>query len=133
MIRQFLFSLLLLISFINVNGQQPNIDSLKHAINLTENDTLKLILFTRLTDAYTEIKPDSAYYYAKALSNLSQKLNLKLNEAYGLDQMSYALLNLGDYPRSLQTFLSAFAIADDPKNEKNILPKKYLNPTSLLK
>jgi signal transduction histidine kinase len=86
-----------------------------------------------MTDAYMEIKPDSAYYYAKELDALARKMNFKLNEAYGLDQMAYALLNLGDYPNSLHTFLSAYAIADDSKSEKNILPEKYLGPVLFLK
>ena len=57
---------------------------------------------------------------------ISRKLNLKLNEAYALDQKAYALLNMGDYPRSLQTFLSGLEIAEDPKSEKNVLPQKYI-------
>jgi len=83
MIKNFCNALLILLFFLQAKAQQPDIDSLKRLIPLAKNDTATLILYTNLTDAYTEIKPDSAYYFARSLAMLSHQLGLKLNEAYG--------------------------------------------------
>jgi two-component system, NtrC family, sensor kinase len=114
-------------------AQQPNVDSLHHAIGITQNDTVKIGLLRALTEAYTETKPDSAFYFADQLLTLTRKMKLRLNEAYALVQMGYALINLGNYPRSLQTFLSGLAIAEDPKSEQYILPDKYLDLQEFIK
>ena len=106
-------------------AQQINADSLKQSITDTPNDTSRLILLGRLTDFYVETNPDSAYHYANQMLSVAQKLNLKLEEVYALGEMGYAALNMGNYPRSLQNFLSAIAIADDPDSETNILPANY--------
>ena len=127
MIHRFIYTLLLLVLVTHIKAQQPNIDSLRHEIEIAQNDTIKIILFSTITEAYAETKPDSSVYFAEQLLMLARKLNLKLNEADALDQMGYAFLNMGNYPRSLQTLLSALAIAEDPKSEQNILPEKYLD------
>ncbi|MFI5155491.1 MAG: ATP-binding protein [Chitinophagales bacterium] len=133
MIKGFSVFFLLLFSRATVSGQQATVDSLRREESLAKNDTIRLILLTSLTEAFTEGKPDSAYYFGKELLSLSQKLKLKLNEAYALDQIAYAHLNMGNYPRSLQTFLAASVIAEDPGSEQNILPAKYLNLKVFLK
>ena len=106
-------------------AQQSYIDSLKKEIAVTNNDTVNMILFAKTADAYSELNPDSAYFYAQKMLVITKKMNLKLEEAFALNQMGYALLNKGNYPRSLQTILSAIAIAEDEASEKNILPKQY--------
>jgi two-component system NtrC family sensor kinase len=133
MIYRFIYTLLLLVLITHIKAQQSNIDSLRHEIEIVNNDTIKIVLLSTITEAYIEIKPDSASYFAEKLLKLSQKLRFRLNEAFALDQIAYALLNLGNYPRSLQTFLLAYAIADDPKSEANILPEKYIDTKVFLK
>ncbi len=125
MIKRIIYTSLLIIAVKFTKAQQSHIDSLVHEASITQNDTLKLVLFSKLSEAYTETNPDSAYYYAEKILQISRNLKLRLNEAYALGQIGYALLNLGNYPRSLQIFLSGIAIAEDPKSEKNILPDRY--------
>jgi len=110
MIKQLIFSLLLVISVTHTRAQQPNIDSLRKEINLTKNDTLQLVLLSIITEAYNEIRPDSTLYFAEKLLTLSRKLKLRLNEAYALDQKAYAFLNMGDYPSSLQKVKKMFSL-----------------------
>ena len=88
-------------------AQQNTIDSLKHELEVSENDTLKLLQFILLVEAYEETKPDSSFYYSKNQLILARKLKLRLNEAIALNAMAYALKNMGNYPASLQTYLSA--------------------------
>ncbi len=56
---------------------------------------------------------------------LAQKLHLKLEEGSALQEIGYAYLNKGNYPRSLQTLLSAMAILEDPKTEQSVLVGKF--------
>ena len=104
---------------------QQYLDSLKNELANSENDTIKLIRLRNITRIYSEMLPDSAFSYAEKLLKLSQKLNFKLDEANALRETAYALLNMGNYPRSLQTVLAALKIAEDPKSEQNILESNY--------
>jgi two-component system NtrC family sensor kinase len=122
------FSLLTFSFFLKVifiAAQQSKIDSLQHEAATTQNDTLKLILLGKLSNIYTEINPDTAYHYSEKMLSLARKLDFQLEEAHALAEMGYALLNMGNYPRSLQTFLSGLSIADDPKSELNIIPARF--------
>jgi len=105
-----------------IAAQQTIFDSLKNEISSSKNDTIQLLLLEKIANEYSEINPDSAYHYALKILVIARKLNLKLEEVVGLGEMGYALLNLGNFPRSLQTLLSAISIAEDPKIEKNVLP-----------
>jgi tetratricopeptide (TPR) repeat protein len=116
--------LLCLISTISFS-QQSFVDSLRNSFLSSPNDTVKLQSAGSLADHYTEIKPDSAYYFAEQELVLAQKLGYKLSEVYALQQMGYAQMNLGDFTHSLQRLLSGIAIANDPASEAKILPDKY--------
>jgi two-component system NtrC family sensor kinase len=103
------------------------LDSLLHELNTSTNDTSRLDLTSILWEYYIEIKPDSAVYFGRQNLALAQKLNLKLDEATALSMMGFGLKVMGNYPESLEVLLSALVIAEDPKNEKNILPARYLD------
>jgi len=103
-------------------AQQSYIDSLKKEISVCKNDTVCMILFGKTADIYSEINPDSAYYYAEKMQAITKKLHLKLEESVALNQMGYALLNKGNQPRALQNILSSIAIGEDPGSEENLLP-----------
>ncbi len=109
-----------------LSAQGGYIDSLRHEIELTRNDTMLYVQLNVLASAYLETKPDSSLYYSEKALNIARGLKLKLDEAFTLGKKGYALQNKGSYPESLRTFLSAIEIADNPANEKNILPPRYL-------
>ena len=102
-------------------AQQPHIDSLKQQAVTTTNDTLKLVSYRNLSRLYAEIDPDSAFHYSEMSLKFSRKLHLKLDEGSALREMGYALLNKGNYPRSLKTVLSALAVLENPKSEERVL------------
>ena len=106
-------------------AQQSYLDSLKNEIAISENDTIRLIRLRNISRVYSELYPDSAYSYSEKLLAISQKLDFKLDEANALREKAYALLNMGNYPRSLQIILSSLKIAEDPKSEQRILTGKY--------
>ncbi|MEP6617624.1 MAG: ATP-binding protein [Ginsengibacter sp.] len=121
MTKKFFYTSLLFLAAQFTTAQKIGIDSLFQAAEATRNDTTKIILFSRITEAYTEINPDSSLLYAQKVLALAEKLKFRLTEVYAMGQMGYAMLNMGNYPRSLQTFLYAISIAEDPKSEKNVL------------
>ena len=121
MTRRIIYMMFYLFMANSAVAQQFYLDSLKKELAISENDTIKLIRLRNITLAYSEINPDSAFSYAQKLQGLSQKLNFKLDEVNALREMGYALMNMGNYPRSLQTILSALKIAEDSESEQNVL------------
>ena len=111
--------------------QEFDFADIKTRLENTTNDTLRMVLFDSLSFAYSENNSDSSLFYAERSIDLSRKLRSPLSEALAMNNKGYALLNMGNYPRSLQTFLSAVEIASDDHNEKNILPEKYLHAAGL--
>lgn len=120
-----IFVIIILFSVKLVAAQQTFIDSLKQEFVLSKNDTTKILLLERISTLYAEINPDSSFFCAEKALALTKKLDLKLEEIVVLGEMGYALLNLGNYPRSLQTLLSGIAIGEDVNSEKNVLPATY--------
>ena len=108
-----------------VKAQGVNIDSLVHEAEITSNDTIKLVRLKTIARTYAELNPDSAFRYADVSLALARRLHLRLDEGDAIREMAYAYLNKGNYPRSLQTFLSAFTILEDPKTEQNVLVGKF--------
>src|SRR4051812_17368686 len=106
-------------------AQKVNMDSLVQLANLTTNDTFKIVRLRTISRIYAELNPDSAYHYGEVCLALAQKMHLKLEEASALQEVGYAFLNRGNYPRSLQTLLSSMAILADPKSEQNVLVGKF--------
>lgn len=125
MTKRFLSIAFFLMTVNSLEAQHAYIDSLQSIIYVTDNDTTRLILLEKIANQYSEINPDSAYHYAAKFLSITQKLNLKLEEVVALGEMGYAMLNLGNYPRSLQYLLSGIAIAQDEQSEKNILPVRF--------
>ena len=106
-----------------VKAKQWNIDSLRHEVELARNDTLLLINYSLLASLY--LNTDSCYFFAEKADGIARDLGFKLDEAISKGQMAYALMDMGNYPKSLQTYMSAFKLAEDPNIEKKILPARY--------
>jgi signal transduction histidine kinase len=100
------------------------LDKLKQSLKST-NDTLRYLQLDSITTIYMEVSPDSCFYYAARSTELARKLGYKLNEAISTGKMAYAQMNIGNYPRSLQLFLAAREIAEDPNNVDSYLPDEY--------
>ncbi len=128
------FSHCVVFFFISVSAvaQQAYIDSLRKEVSLINNDTIQLVLLRNIARSYSELNPDSSFFYAEKALRISRKLNLKLDEAGALREMGYALLNRANYPRSLQTLLSSLAILEDPKSEQTVLVGKFPGDDELM-
>jgi len=128
------FSHFVVFFFISASAvaQQAYIDSFRKKVSLTNNDTIQLVLLRNIARSYSELNPDSAFFYAEKVLKIARKLNLKLDEAGALREMGYALLNRANYPRSLQTSLSSMAILEDPKSEQRVLVGKFPGDDELM-
>ncbi len=102
----------------NWNLQQ--IDSLHNVFNQTANDTARMKAARSLGWHYQEINRDSSLYFHEAELTTAKKLQLKLWQADALDQAGWVLSQMRNHPRSLQYFLEAINILEDPECKKDI-------------
>jgi two-component system, NtrC family, sensor kinase len=105
-----------------LHGQQRVIDSLKQRLT-SNNDTLRMVIFQQLSDAYNSINMDSALSYAKKYTELGQRLGYKLNEAEGLIQTAFNAEQSS--ATQMELMLSAKKLLDE-NTDKRILPSRYL-------
>jgi signal transduction histidine kinase len=110
--------LLLLIPFV-ADAQLVLSDSVVKAYQNASNDSIRFALNRQLLSYYSNTNLDSALKYAEIGVQLAQKNNMKLAEASASTTLAVQLQNKGRYAESLKYFLSAFAIAGDPKIEKS--------------
>ncbi|HSF54206.1 MAG TPA: ATP-binding protein [Algoriphagus sp.] len=125
-------SLVCLFAVNTLFAKQISSDSIYQKTKISQNDTIRLVQLIARARIYAEINPDSAYYNAEQSLELSRKLKLKLDEARGMLEMGYALLNRGNNPRALQTIFSAMEILEDPESEKYVLIGKFPGDDELL-
>ncbi|CAN5801254.1 hypothetical protein BH10BAC2_BH10BAC2_40900 [soil metagenome] len=117
------FLILIIIAGSNASGQMHSLDSLKSALAISKNDTMRLVLCTLLENKYHDKNNDSAFYFANLECNLAQKLNYRIDEAQALCMKGF---NKFYNPATLNLFLKAIELAEDSRNEKNILPEIYM-------
>ncbi|PWU22612.1 hypothetical protein C5B42_05565 [Candidatus Cerribacteria bacterium 'Amazon FNV 2010 28 9'] len=125
MIRNLFISMILMASMNFSLAQDSHIDSVKEELRRSQNDTARIALLSDLSVAYQQIRPDSSYKYSNMLLEISRKLHYPLTEAFAFSRIAYSLIDLGQYPKSLQAIHEGVKLAEDPASEKNILPDKY--------
>jgi two-component system, NtrC family, sensor kinase len=98
---------------------QPKLDSLYIALSKAANDSIRMETYQELHWYYEEVNRDSALFYNDKALPIAKQLKLRLHEADILDGKAYVLMHLGNYPTSLETFLLALKIAEDPSTEND--------------
>src|SRR5688500_3080266 len=130
--RYFSYCIFFFFLSVSVVAQQAYIDSFKRKASITDNDTIQLILLRNVARSYSELNPDSSFFYAEKALKVARKLNLKLDEGSALREMGYSLLNRANFPRSLQTLLACMAILENPKIEQRVLVGKFPGDDELM-
>ena len=125
--RTFILILLSCLAVQHPKCQPAVIDSLNGVLHKTSNDTLRLILFSRLGDAHLEVNIDSAVFYSQQYLRLSQDLNYKLNEADALQQMAEYMIEQASSGNALELAFKALQLLEDSRVKGNILPPLYLD------
>jgi hypothetical protein len=120
-----LLAVFFLVIFKLSSAQQSYIDSLKNEVHIQRNDTMTMILYAHLNEAYAELNPDSTILYAEKELTAAKKFNFKLEEVHALSVLGYGQMNKGNYPRALQSLLAAITLAEDRSSEKNLVPPHF--------
>ncbi len=122
--NKLLFFLFLLTSY-SVTSQVPNIDSILQKIPLEKNDSARFYLvFSALTESETNPVDDMGI--AEKILVLGQKTNDKVCILHGLACLSYDYKAFGNTPKSLEYALKANVVAESSKDNRLIVPVKYL-------
>ena len=116
--RSFLNILFVLLPFLS-DGQQGMIDSLRRTFFSATEDSVRYEAAIRLYDYYEELNRDTAFFYGDQSVQISRRDNKKLNEAYSLSRKAYQEVNMGRFAEALHSLLDAFAISENPANEKS--------------
>jgi two-component system, NtrC family, sensor kinase len=124
--RKIFYTLSIFFVMVTTGKAQRNaIDSLSRIIRTEINDTMRMVLYGRLSNYYSEFDADSGFAYSQKMLGLARRMNFKVEEATALGEMGYAMINMANYSRSLQYILEGIRIAEDPRSEKNIVPAHY--------
>ena len=126
MIRRILILLIFCLNLYSSRAQLAYVDSLKLEIKNTENDTLRLVLLSKLINNFFDADFEQSLSYSKQLLRLSKSLNYKIEEAYATDLIGIAM-TYNREPEGLEMLLKAALIVADKNSEHNILPEKYLH------
>jgi len=130
--RYFSYCIFFFFLSVSVVAQQAYIDSFKRKASITDNDTIQLILLRNVARSYSELNPDSSFFYAEKALKVARKLNLKLDEGSALREMGYSLLNRANFPGSLRILLASMAILENPKSEQRVLVGKFPGDDELM-
>ncbi|HOZ69503.1 MAG TPA: ATP-binding protein [Chitinophagaceae bacterium] len=116
--------LLLLPFFIQGQSFKSTADSLRMALASATTDSARFEIAFNLMTFYQESKRDSSVYYAEKSMSIARQNNLMLDVATALDGKGYSLMHMGKLTQSLQCFLEAVKIAEDPKNDNKTFYRK---------
>ena len=99
--------LLLLVSLsLSYSHAQPNVrDSLNQLLQKEKSDTSRVLLLVRLSDQYTNSKPDSAMLLALEGLALSRRIGFDKGEVEILDKIGNVYALLGNYPKAMEVYL----------------------------
>ncbi|MGM0943566.1 MAG: ATP-binding protein [Bacteroidota bacterium] len=107
----------------NPYWQEPKVgqaDSLKHWLESTENDSLKMYINRQLGLYYQERNRFIAFDYFNAQLELAKSLNQKIWEAEALSRLGYVSSSIQNYPGALNYLLAARKLASDPNAGMNL-------------
>ncbi len=117
---------LTIISFLLISqsaaGQQENLYLVKlhRSVADATSDTSRMKAFSKLASYYIPDNRDSTNLYLEKAMPLAVKLNLKLDQANILNMMGIIRMQEENFSKSLECFLKAIQIANDPSVEKTI-------------
>jgi two-component system, NtrC family, sensor kinase len=103
-----------LIFIFSVESDQAQVsiaDSLKQLVVRAPDDRTKIEALSTLSEYYSFVYTDSAYYYADQLINFSRKHKDAYGEGLGLFRKADALDRVGDYPNALLIAYQSLDIA----------------------
>ncbi|MEO6849337.1 MAG: tetratricopeptide repeat protein, partial [Mucilaginibacter sp.] len=104
---------------VTAQSKPSQLAGLQLSLRSAPSDTVRMNIYDQLGWYYAEIDRDSSLSYFSKELPISRRLKISLYEADALNGMGYALEQLGNYPKSLESYLEAQKIARDVASEKN--------------
>lgn len=94
----------------------------------TENpDSVRYQLYTQILNEFYQTNNDSAIFYFDKRISLARDNNKKIEEASNLGSKAFIYMNSGQYGLSLENYLMAFEILENPANENDYWFLSYGN------
>ncbi|MEO6870540.1 MAG: hypothetical protein ABI168_12890, partial [Ginsengibacter sp.] len=100
-------------------AQLFDIGTLRKKIELSSDDTSKVLLLGNLSSYYNNNHLDSGLYLVRQMITLSQKLNYPYGEALGLSILATSADRTGDMAKSLQISLNCLHLSEKLAYGKN--------------
>lgn len=94
-------------------AQGPDISKTKKLLQETKNDSLKVVYYDDLCEAYNGIHYDSSVYYGKKGLTIARKLKNAVLIENCLNSMAGVHFQAGKFPKSIQALLKCLKIAEE--------------------
>ncbi len=107
----FLFTIFCAVGF----SQNKLTDSLKQQLDITKDDTSRVLVLTNLGMQYRNTNPDSSIYFSEKALALARQIKFRRGEAFALSTIGIALREKGDLPGALKLQIQGLQIAE-PNN-----------------
>ena len=104
--------------------EQQKVDSMRQILNNSRDDSVRFQMSLALGNFFQFKNDDSAFYYIKLASGISNKNGKQLAEAESQQTAMYHYYFRGDYANAWQSIMKALEIARNPESEKT----HYLYP-----
>ncbi len=103
----------LLILFRTVGLAQNKLtDSLRQLLDITKDDTSRVLVLTNLGLQYRNTNPDSTIYYCEKALELARQIKFQRGEAFALSTIGIGLREKGDLPKALELEIQGLQIAE---------------------
>ncbi len=86
--------------------------SILHKLDTTRQDTNRVLLMVDLANHYTNISPDSAFFYGYKALAFARQINFPKGEVGALRYITWTHLGIGNYSEALQITLRGLKIAE---------------------
>jgi len=103
-------------------GTKGFADSILRKLDTTRQDTNRVLLMVDLANHYTNISPDSAFFYGYKALALARQINFPNGEVGALRYIIWTHLGIGNYSEALQITLRGLKIAE----RNNLVKSKAL-------
>jgi len=113
-------SLLLLPSLVAGQVENPNLRSLYRSLSDATSDTARMEACSNLGSYYSQVDRDSSNFYIEKALSVAVRLNLRFDEASIFNQMGIIQMQQEKFSKSLEFYLKALNIAQDPSIEKTV-------------
>lgn len=127
-----LIAILFILTTVVASAQKNAVESMQRQLATAKKDTAKISLLMLLVRHYTNVQPDTSFYYAQRLVQLSQKSGYPYGEGIGFFYLARALDRQGNYPKALEMAYRCLRIAEKLESNKNYLMSLAYSEIGLL-